>query len=68
MFLAIDQFNQEYLLRSKFPRKELLKIFSVSKVTKIYIDDKSGKSYHVGYAIKGIYFRLFKLEEFRKLS
>ena len=54
MFLAIDQFNQKYLLQTKHPRKELLEIFSATNATKIYQDDKSGQSYHAGYLIQGL--------------
>ncbi len=66
MFLAIDQYNQKHLLKTKFPRKELLGIFGATKATKIYQDDKSGKSYHVGYFIKGMWLTLFKVEKFQK--
>ena len=66
MFLAIDQFNQKHLLKTKYPRKELLEIFCASKATKIYQDDKSGQSYHVGYVIQGMWFTLYKLSEFRR--
>jgi len=66
MFLAIDQFNQKHLLKTKYPRKELLEIFCASKATKIYQDDAGGKSYHVGYAIQGMWFTLYELSEFRR--
>ena len=66
MFLAIDQFNQKYLLQTKHPKKELLEIFSATNATKIYQDDKSGQSYHAGYLIQGLWLTLYKVSEFRK--
>lgn len=67
MFLAIDQFNQTYFLKTNFPRKELLEIFCASKAQKIYRDDKNLKnSYHVGYYIKGMWLTLYRISEFRK--
>ena len=66
MFLAIDQFNQTHLLKTKHPRKELLKLFGRSKASKIYCDDKFGNSHHVGYVIDGIWLTLYKVSEFKK--
>jgi len=40
MFLAVDQYNQKHLLKTKFPRKELLEIFGARSARKIYQDDK----------------------------
>ena len=65
MFLAIDQYNQTYLLKTKFPRKELLGIFCASKAQKIYRDDKKNNSYHVGYYIKGMWLNLYRVNEFK---
>ena len=66
MFLAIDQYNQTYLLKTKFPRKELLEIFCASKAQKIYRDDKNNKCRQVGYYIKGLWLNIYKLENFKK--
>jgi len=66
MFLAVDQYNQKHLLKTKFPRKELLEIFGATSARKIYQDDKSGQSYHIGYLIQGIWLTLYKVSEFRK--
>lgn len=68
MFLAIDQYNQTYFLNTKFPRKELLKIFCASRAQKIYRDDKNhNNSYHVGYYIKGLWLNLYRVSEFRRI-
>jgi hypothetical protein len=48
MFLAVDQYNHKHLLKTKFPRKELLEIFGATSARKIYQDDKSGQSYQIG--------------------
>jgi hypothetical protein len=40
MFLAIYQYNQTYLLKTNFPRKELLEIFCAFEAQKISIDEK----------------------------
>lgn len=66
MFLAIDQYNQKHLLKTKFPRKELLEIFGATSARKIYQDDKIGQSYHTGYLIQGLWLTLYKVSEFRK--
>ena len=66
MFLAVDQYNHKHLLKTKFPRKELLEIFGATSARKIYQDDKSGQSYHAGYLIQGIWLTLYKVSEFRK--
>ena len=66
MFLAVDQYNQKHLLKTKFPRKELLEIFGATSASKIYQDDKSGQSYHIGYLIQGMWLTLYKVSEFRK--
>ena len=66
MFLAIDQYNQKHLLKTKHPRKELLEIFGATSAQKIFCDDKNGESFHVGYRVKGIWFTLYNVSEFRK--
>jgi len=66
MFLAIDQFGEKYLLKSKYPRKELEKIFCTKNIKKIYIDDKLGNSFHTGYFLNGLWLNLYKLENFKK--
>ncbi len=66
MFLAVDQYNHKHLLKTKFPRKELLEIFGATSARKIYQDDKSGNVFHVGYCVSGMWFTLYKVSEFRK--
>jgi hypothetical protein len=66
MFLAVDQYNQKHLLKTKFPRKELLGIFGTTSARKIYQDDKSGQSYHAGYLIRGLWLTLYRVSEFKK--
>ena len=66
MFLAVDQYNQKHLLKTKCPRKELLEIFGARSAQKIFCDDKKGKSFHVGYCVKGLWITLYKVNEFRK--
>ncbi len=66
MFLAIDQFGEKYLLKTKYPRKELEKIFCTKNIKKIYIDDKKGNSFHTRYFLKGLWLNLYKLQSFKK--
>jgi hypothetical protein len=66
MFLAIDQFGEKYLLKSKYPRKELENFFYTKNIKKIYVDDKKGNQFHAGYFLKGLWLSLYKLEEFKK--
>jgi len=65
MFLAIDQFGEKYLLKTKYPRKELEKIFCTKNIKKIYIDDKKGNSFHTGYFLKGLWLNLYKLQSLK---
>ncbi len=68
MFLAINQYNQKYLLKTKFPRKELLTIFGATSARKIFQDDRGGNVFHAGYCIGGMWFTLYKVSEFRKTN
>jgi hypothetical protein len=64
MFMAIDQFgNTEHGLT--YPRKELSEKYP-GRINKMYSDSKSGQTFHVGYVIGQHWFKLFKVQEYRK--
>jgi hypothetical protein len=63
--MAIDQYGHAYHDLGERPRKELLKRFGRKHASKMFIDDKDGKSYHTGYVIAGLWLSLYKVEPVR---
>ena len=61
--IAIDQYGSTHFLKGKYPRKELLNLFNASKADKMYIDSIDGKAECIGYIIKGLWLKLYKLEK-----
>ena len=64
--MAIDQYGQTYHDLGKYPRKGLLDILGGTNAQKMYIDTKSGKVFHIGYIIKGLWLTLHEVKSFRK--
>lgn len=56
--LAIDQFGIVYHLKTAYPRKELLSMFSRRHADKMYVDTINGPK-HIGYVIAGNWLRLY---------
>lgn len=73
MILARDQYGRDILLEGKHPRKELLSKLGAKKASRIYedrakmgVDDKGNlitETIHVGYIIRGRWFKLYHLTE-----
>jgi hypothetical protein len=56
--LFIDQFGQVILAKTV---KELKEKAGSGKVSKMFIDDKSGKTFHVGYVVGRRWFTKYQL-------
>ena len=63
-FIGIDQNNQIIWIK-KFPRKELMSYFQTKSVHKIFIDNKEGKSFHIGYSVRNHWYQIFKIIPFK---
>lgn len=61
-FLAINQWGDKVLLR-QYPRKELMKMHGVQHADKMYVDDRDGKSHHIGYVVSGSWYTVYKLSD-----
>lgn len=60
-YIAIDQYNT-YIPIEKHPRKELMDYFGARHADKMCIDSKSGKTFHVGYIVRGHWCRVVGIE------
>ena len=60
-YLAIDQFGNKVFIE-KYPRKELIDYVGKSNVSKMYVDNKDGKTYHIGYVVSNHWFTVLGLE------
>ena len=64
-YMAIDQYGTTYH-NLKHPRKDLLKRLYSSKASKMYVDGKDGKIYHIGYVIAGFWLTVYAVKPMRK--
>jgi hypothetical protein len=64
-FMAIDQYGQTYH-GLNHPRKDLLSQLGRRHATKMYIDHKDGKTFHVGYVIGGLWLTLYSVAPFER--
>jgi hypothetical protein len=64
--MAIDQYGQTYHSLGKHPRKALLDKLCRKHASKMYIDSKDGKAYHVGYIIGGLWLSVYSVTPMRK--
>ena len=60
-YLAIDQYGQTYQIGNNPPRKYLLEHFGGKHADKMYVDTKDGTAKHIGYIIKGLWLRIYKV-------
>ena len=60
LYMAIDQYGHTYH-NLKHPRKDLCERLGRTHVDKMYIDDKDGNTYHIGYIIGGLWLRLYEV-------
>jgi hypothetical protein len=59
-FMAIDQYGQTYHAL-KHPRKDLCDQLGTKHADKMYVDGKDGKTYHVGYIIRGLWLQVLEV-------
>ena len=64
--MAIDQYGQTYHGLGKYPRKGLLERLGRKHADKMYIDTKSGKTYHVGYIIAGLWLTIYTVQRMER--
>jgi hypothetical protein len=66
-YMARNQYGDVRFL-DKHPRKELLEYYGRQHAERIYIDDKQGDVWHIGYVVAGQWFTVYGLEgvTFRK--
>jgi hypothetical protein len=62
-YVAVDQFGMVFKLKTCHPRKELKTLFS-GRVSKMYVDLKSGETKHIGYIVGGSWLTLYKTIRF----
>lgn len=67
MYMAIDQYGNTFH-GLKNPRKDLIEKIGVKHVSKMYIDDVHGNTFHVGYIIGGHWLSVFEVVPMRKVA
>jgi hypothetical protein len=60
-YLAIDQYGQTYQIGNNHPRKWLMSHIGSSRADKMYCDTTGGAAKHIGYIVKGLWLRVFKV-------
>jgi hypothetical protein len=60
--MAIDQYGTTYHNLGAYPRKTLLERLGSRSAEKMYMDDSTGESQHVGYIINRLWLTLYKIE------
>lgn len=64
-YIGISQYGDRYTIQ-KYPRKELLAQLGATHAEKMYVNTKSGKTRHIGYAINGQWIRVYEVHEWHK--
>ena len=67
-YMAIDQYGQTYHDLGPHPRKALLEQLGYKKASRMYIDNKDGKTFHIGYVIGYLWLTLFEVAPFRRAA
>jgi len=60
-YMAVDQYGQTYHIKNSHPRKYLLDYLGGKKADKMYVDTTNGTAKHIGYIIKGLWLRIYKV-------
>lgn len=60
-FIAVDQYGNKVWI-DKYPRKELIEHVGGGAVSKMYVDNKDGNTYHIGYVVSNYWFTVLGLE------
>jgi hypothetical protein len=61
MYMGTDQYGNSYHDLGKFPRKGLLEQLGAKSARKMYETNPDGDR-HIGYIIRGLWIRIFKVE------
>lgn len=59
--IAVDQYGKRYLNLGKHPRKALCDVLGRKHVSKMYRDNETGESRHIGYVIAGLWLTLYNV-------
>jgi len=64
MYMAIDQYGTTYH-GLKHPRKELMERLGYRSASRMYVENKEGKTFHVGYVIGQHWLTVYRVEPMR---
>ena len=64
--MAIDQYGQTYHGLGPHPRKEVLRRLGRKHAERMFVDDKAGRSHHIGYIISGLWLEVYQVRPFRE--
>ena len=62
MIHAIDQYGTRLVLEGSHPRKELLDELGACHADKMYVDKTDGRTVHIGYIVRGSWWRFYTVE------
>lgn len=65
-FMAVDQHGQTFHNLGQHPRKELLARLDRTKAEKMYIDQRNGTAFHVGYVIAKHWLTLYEVKRMER--
>ena len=66
-YMAIDQYGQTYH-GLEVPRRDLLRELGRKHAAKMYVDTKSGKTFHIGWVIAGLWLTVYEVIPMRRAS
>ena len=63
-YMAIDQYGITHH-GLKYPRKEFAELFP-GHISKMYVDNKKGETFHIGYVIGKHWFSIYEVTPIRR--
>lgn len=66
MYMAIDERTGKTFHGLIHPRKDLMERTGIKHATKMYVDNNSGQSFHIGYVIGPYWFNIYEIIPMRK--
>jgi len=67
MYMAINQYGNTFH-GLKNPRKDLMEKIGVKHASKMYVDDLTGKTFHIGYIIGGHWLTVYEVVPTQKVA
>lgn len=66
-YLAVEERSGRnlFLTRNGSPRHQLLEKLNCKHAAKMYADDKSGNPKHIGYIVRGEWFRIYEVHNWQ---